>query len=344
MNRLPNWKPQLALFVGICGAAAAGVFAPGKYTEPVRTAVVDAVRPGRQAAMLSIKQGKTVVDRLRPPPEDDELVKLKAELAVWQSRTLLESATEIGRVQLASAEAAADVPAELRALTASLLKIDLVPAQILGREPDVLRMRFARILDRGRSSAIAVEDLVLADAPHLDQGADAGIQSDQPVVSGRIVVGAIRQVGQWTSTLQLITDQEYRARVQLVRRSTQGLVLGTTGVLRGTGDGACRIDLVPGKSAVSVGDFVFSRQQDASSTGPLYFGRVTAADTPAGPEDWTIQVAPAFDPAALQRVQVLTVSLNPERIPPVTEPAKVAADDTAKSFQPVTTTPGPRTE
>lgn len=338
MNRLERWKSQVALFAGICGAAAAGVFAPGEYTEQVRTAVVDAVRPGRQAAMISIDYGNTVLDRLRPPPAEDELAKAKAELAIWQSRTLQESANEIGRVQLASAEAAADVPAELRAMESSLLTVNLVPAQILGREPDVLRARFARILDRGRSSALAVEDLVLADAPHLDQGTDAGVQAEQPVVSGRIVVGNIRQVGQWTSTLQLITDPEYRAPVQVVRRSRKGLVLGATGVLCGEGDGACRIELVSASEAVSVGDFVFSRQQDANSTGPLYFGRVIAADMPGGAEDWKIQVAPAFDPAVLRRVEVLTVSLNPARVPAAAGTAQMANDNPAQTFQPVTTT------
>lgn len=329
MNRLPRWKPRLALLVGICGVSAAGICVPKDYTDPLRTAVADALRPGRVAAMAAAGAAQSAIDRFRAPDGDDELEQLKAELAVWQRRSLRETADAIGPVRQASAEIAADVPAELRSTAPPLLVTGLVPAQVLGREPDVLKARFGRILNRGASSSVAVDDLVLADAPHvhLDQGAAAGVESGQPVISGRIVVGSIRQAGQWTSTLQLVTDPEYRANVQLVRESRQGLMLGPAGVLRGNGDGTCRMELVPNKAAVSIGDFVFSRQADAESPAPLYFGRVIAADAPAGKDEWSITVAPGFDAAALPAVQILTVSLNPERVPSSGTPPQAAPAD-----------------
>src|SRR5690606_22632481 len=67
-------------------------------------------------------------------------------------------------------------------------------------------------------------------------------------------------------------------------------------------------------AAVSVGDYVYSRQQNGDTSAALYYGRVASVDLPAGVDDWTIEVEPAFDPDALQKVAVLTVSLNPQRI------------------------------
>jgi cell shape-determining protein MreC len=267
------------------------------------------------AANSICSRAELLIARYRPVAADPELDQLRTTLAAWKSRSLQESGQEIGRVQQASAETQAQVPAELRAAAPPLLRMSLIPAAILGREPDVLKARFARILDRGRGSDVAVDDVVLADAAHLDQGADSGVQPDQPVVSGRIVVGSIRQVGQWTSALQLITDPQYRAGVQLVRTARGRLVLGATGVLHGNGDGTCRIELVPGQAAVSIGDFVFTRQQDGGSPEPLYFGRVVEAETASGSEDWMIRVQPAFDPAVLKTVDILAVSLNPDRLP-----------------------------
>ncbi|MBL8849386.1 MAG: rod shape-determining protein MreC [Planctomycetaceae bacterium] len=325
MNRLPRLKPQLVLLIGIWGTAAAGLTVPGRFSEPLRTAVADALRPGRTAAVTVSEQGEKLLARFRAAPADNELLKLREEVALLRAHTQQDRAAQLGGIQQASAESDAGDP---------LLVADVVPATILGREPDVLRNRFARMLNRGTTSAVVVDDLVLADdGLHLDRGADDGIEAGHPAISGQVVVGTIRQAGRWTSTLQLITDPAYRNNVQLVRDSRDGPVQAATGVLRGNGDGSCVIELVPNSAAVSIGDFVYSRQQDADPTGPFYFGRVVEADCPPGADDWSIRVAPAFDAATLNVVQILQVSLNPERIGDPAAASPLATNAAATAVQ-----------
>jgi cell shape-determining protein MreC len=326
MNRLPRWRPRLALLVGIWGLAAAGSFTPTRYTDPVRTAILDALGPGRIAAVTVTEKCRETFERFRPVQTDDKLAAALAQVEALQAQRRQELAEYISQIQQASAEATVGPPLASTKAYEPLLAAGLVPARILGRDPDVLRLRFERILSRGTSSAIAVDDLVLANLPHLDQGTDAGIAAGQPAISGRVVVGCIAKAGRWTSTLQLVTDPDYRGSAQLVRQSRNRAVLGATGVIQGNGDGTCRMELVPAGAPVAIGDFVYSRQQDADQPAPVYYGRVIAAEP--GADDWSITVAPAFDPAQLADVQVLNLSLNPERTTDDTLPAQVVMDGT----------------
>lgn len=301
------------MLVGIGAISAAGLLAPSRYTDPVRTAVNDALRPGRTVSLIATAHLQSTWARFRTAETDDDLETMQTEVAVLRARLQQQQAGHVALIQQTSAESAGGSAGPSEAYN-PLLAANLVPAAVLGRQPDVLRNRFARILNRGTSSQITVDDLVLADQPHIDQGTDAGVQERQPVISGRVVVGSIGQAGRWTSTLQLVTDPDYRAKVQLVRESPAGLVLGAVGVLRGNGSETCALEYVPGNEPVSVGDYVYSRQQDVDQAQPLYYGRVLAADIQPGEENWSIEVEPAFAPPALQSVQVLTISLNPQRI------------------------------
>lgn len=312
MQRLPRWRPWIALLAGIWGVAAAGFFSPERFTDPLRSAVVDALGPGRRAAIAVSEQSARVINRFRAPEANSDLAAAQAEIAVLQARNREQAAMNLTAIQQVSASELVGPPLPSARDYEPLLAAGLVPARILGRDPDVLKHRFGRILGRGSSSAIAVDDLVLANLPHLDQGADAGIEAGQPAISGRVVVGCIVQAGRWTSALQLVTDPDYRGFAQLVRQSRGRTLLGPTGVLVGAGKEGCRLELVPKEQPVSIGDYVYSRQQDADQPAPVYYGRVI--DAQPGDEYWTVTVEPAFDPAQLRDVQVLNISLNPQRI------------------------------
>jgi len=324
MNRLPRWRPRLALFVAIWGLAAAGIFTPSSYTDPVRTAIIDAVGPGRIAAVRATDAGRNALARFRGPLDDDKLAAAVAHVEALQSQQRQQWADSISVIQQVSAREVVGPPLPTATEYEPLLAAGLAPARILGRDPDVLKQRFRRILSRGSTSEIAVEDLVLANLPHLDQGEDAGIAAGQPAISGRVLVGRVEQVGRWTSTLTLVTDPNYNGFAQIVRPSRKGPVLGPTGVIQGNGDGTCQLKLVPKEQPVSIGDYVYSRQQDADQPAPFYYGRVVEAEP--GAEYWSIIVEPAFDPVLLSDVQVLKVSLSAQRVAPADPKSEVALE------------------
>lgn len=322
MQRLPRWRPKIALLAGIWGVAAAGFFSPEEFTDPLRSSVVDALAPGRVAAVAVAERGARLLERFRTPESDVTLAAAQAEIEVLQARNREQAAASLTAIQQVSASELVGPPLPSAREYEPLLAAGLVPARILGRDPDVLRHRFGRILSRGTSSAIAVDDLVLSNLPHLDQGAAAGIEAGQPAISGRVVVGNIVQAGRWTSTLRLVTDPDYRGFAQVVRQSRGRTVLGPTGVLMGSGKGVCRLELVPKEQPVSIGDYIYSRQQDADQPAPVYYGRVVDAEP--GAEYWSITVEPAFDPVQLRDVQVLNISLNPQRVADESPPAEIA--------------------
>lgn len=324
MNRLPRWRPRLALFAAIWGLAAAGIFTPKKYTDPVRTAIIDALGPGRTAAVVVTDTARDTLARFRAPVTDDKLTAALAQVDALQSQQRQQWADSISAIQQISAIEMVGPPLPSATEYEPLLSAGLVTARILGRDPDVLRRRFGRILSRGSSAEIAIDDLVLANLPHLDQGADAGIEAGQPAISGRVVVGRVEQVGRWTSTLQLVTDPDYRGSAQIVRPSRTRPVLGPVGFIQGNGNGTCQLKLVPKEQPVSIGDYVYSRQQDADQPAPVYYGRVIEAEP--GADHWSIVVEPAFDAALLADVQVLKVSLSAQRVTESTPPTEVALE------------------
>jgi rod shape-determining protein MreC len=327
MNRLPRWRPRLALFVAIWGLAAAGIFTPAKYTDPVRTAMIDALGPGQTAAVTVTDVARNTLARFRAPVTDNKLTAALAQVDVLQSRQRQQWANSISAIQQISAMAVVGPPLPSATEYDPLLSAGLVPARILGRDPDVLRRRFGRIISRGSSSEIAIEDFVLANLPHLDQGADAGIEAGQPAISGRVVIGRVEQVGRWTSTLQLVTDPDYRGPALIVRPSRTRPVLGPSGVIQGNGDGTCQLKLVPKEQPVSIGDYVYSRQLEADQPAPVYYGRVVEAEP--GADQWSVIVEPAFDPTLLSDVQVLKVSLSAQRVTEHPHPTEIALEGPA---------------
>ena len=104
----------------------------------------------------------------------------------------------------------------------------------------------------------------IAGALVIDAGRDLGAEPGRVVLAGRRVWGKLATVGPHTSVVQRITDRGYRDTVQLARRDTgqlahregEQLRLGPRGVLVGSGDPLCQIELVEATEPVSVGDEV----------------------------------------------------------------------------------------
>jgi cell shape-determining protein MreC len=201
---------------------------------------------------------------------------------------------------------------------------DLLPARVLGAEA-AEAWRAGRYVDVGLDDGIREEAAVLAEeGPLVDRGRDAGLAAGHAVLDGRTIVGRIRTVGRWTSVVQPITDPDYRAQVRIVRRTSRGLVLGPTGILRGAGEPTCRLDYVGSTQAVDVGDEVYTVDaiddeagndvgEVSTVLGMLFVGHVTSAELPTGAPHWTIAVAPAATTPP-ERVVVLRRRFNPARL------------------------------
>jgi len=302
-----NWKPPATcLLVGL-----ALIVLPDQITDSIRSHVIDLARPGQQAVA-------DLADRLaawHPFAEttsvaDDRRLELDA------------AHLEIRRLRLANSRLVeqaesrrSDITVEDRtpvSLRPPLVTTDLVPARVLGHET-IAAWQAGRILDKGRGLPV---DSLVVEPGHatLDLGVDSGLARGQPAYAGRRVVGRISRVGRWTSTLQPLTDTRFRGLARLARPGRDRPVFSARGMLEGSGDGFCRLALVPATEVVAVDDLVYTCGRDQPDDWPMLYGTVVRAELPEGAPHWEIRIRPAIDLTELQNVEVLTRQLNPQRI------------------------------
>lgn len=288
--------------------------APSEISDAIRGPVRDAMQPGQVGLAVVVAAAESRWTEWRRDDQDGELRSVEKERDEWRDRFLALQAA-----QAAQAGEGSDpqrLPLEIAASPSEPLTIpDVVHAAVLGVERDLLRERTSRLLSRGTTDGIAVDDIVLAGPlPLLDQGSDSQVAPDMPVLAGGCVVGRIKLSGRWTSTVEPVTDPEFRSYIRLVRPTARGPLFGAEGLLVGNGDGTCGLELIAATEPVSVGDYVYGRMPDAASMGPLCYGRVVAAELPEGAAHWVVTVAPFTLLDEHRSVQILRELPNPVRM------------------------------
>jgi rod shape-determining protein MreC len=307
-------KPLIAT-VACCTVGVALSLSPSTVTMPVRATVRDIARPGQHAASMLVDRSLFCLKSLQDAAErEDGRLKLEHQLNAWKHRyrrlqieqALLHEELKRQSTQSPNFQAVASGQ--------PLIIPELVEAVVLGEESAAL-WRSGKLLGRGADDGIEESALVLEDVkPLVDQGEDAELAKDQPVYSGRCVVGKIAQVGRWTSTVSLVTDPAYRGLARLGRETPDGLVFGAEGIIAGQNDALCRLEYVSSTESVEVGDDVFTGESDGAVPYPMYYGKVVRAELKAGAPRWDIWVRPAVLDLELKTVQILKRTLNPVRV------------------------------
>jgi cell shape-determining protein MreC len=202
-----------------------------------------------------------------------------------------------------------------------LLQSDAVVARVLGHSAQSF-MRGRELLDIGSRSGVSPGAIVLdGDAPNdrtqalVDAGSDLALQPGRLVLAGRRVWGKLATVGTHTSVVRRITDPGYRDTVQIAHSESSGASphLGPRGVLVGSGERLCRIELVEASEPVSVGDGVYT-ESDGLLSEPLIYGQVVRVELAADKLHWQIWMQPAIGSDAPREVAVLRTELNPARV------------------------------
>ncbi|MFO1005345.1 MAG: rod shape-determining protein MreC [Planctomycetaceae bacterium] len=209
------------------------------------------------------------------------------------------------------------------ATTVPLVKPLLRQARVIGWERRGLATLPAAVIRGGTANQMAVDDLVLAPGESiLDQGQGSGIAADDLILAGRTVIGRITRVSRWTSTIQPVSDAEFRGQAQIVRLQENEAILGAEGILTGTGKADCRLLHVGATEPVAEGDLVFTSLRGVPLSQPLFYGTITRAELVEGDPDWSISVTPALTGTPPSEVQVLGLSIGRRELQPsdTTEP------------------------
>jgi cell shape-determining protein MreC len=295
--------------IGLC-------ITPARTLTLVRGLIVDGLRPG-QLAVKSLRETATVeLKKLAPQAEGDQerISRLEEELDAERerNRSLM---IRLAR-QSESETVEQDIPSELKEAKRLVLPT-LVKAAVLGESLSE-RWRGGKLIDVGAKKGLRENELVLSDRKPLrtiiDLGEDHDLSTEDFLLLGRCVIGKVENVGRWTSTIQLVTDSRYRARVQLIRKTDSGYVLDAQGILKGQGTALCKLEGISASQSVRVNDAVFTADRDGILPVPLYYGVVVEATLEADDREWTVLVKPVQMPSRLTSVDVVRTAVNPDRL------------------------------
>jgi len=207
-----------------------------------------------------------------------------------------------------------------------LLDWDVIEARVLGYRARAFLAR-THLIAGGEDSGFMPENLVLeavGDEDHgddlaltnalIDQGANARLESGQLALAGRGVWGKIVEVGPQISIVRRVNESGYRDLVQLATRDGQRIRLGPRGIVHGTGERWCRIQLVKTTEPVEVGDLVFAAGGEGLIEAHLSYGKVARVERSPGDVHWQIWMEPALPEEMSEKISVLRVQPNRNRV------------------------------
>jgi len=130
----------------------------------------------------------------------------------------------------------------------------------------------------------------------IDAGSRDGIRVNATVVNGKGLVGRIKRVGPYTSTVLLLVDGEFSAGVRLIRSGQLGLVTGH-------GIGALTYQLIGQRARAEVGEAMYTSGSTFAAGIPV--GRVASTSNDPNSPTLTGSLSPFVDVTSLDLVGVV---------------------------------------
>lgn len=317
-SSLPSSHFRVAV---LFGTIALGLgFVPPVQVAMLKTHLLDALKPGLECLHITQtrwthtwEQCSFRLPRLHPDVHAEEASQLAEEVDRWQHRyRQLEITNAQLHRQLQQLKENGSSPYPSRP-GRPLVDVELLEASVLNRDKGAI-WQAERIINRGSRDGLVEADLVLdGKEPLIDQGKEANLATGHPVYSGRCVVGRLANVGRVVSTIQKVTDENYRGFAQLIRKTEKGFVFGAEGVIEGQGQKLCRLRYISSTQPVEVGDDVYTGDHDGTQPYPMYYGRVVKAELTPGEQEWSIWVEPTIQELDCPTVTVLRTQLDRAR-------------------------------
>jgi rod shape-determining protein MreC len=138
----------------------------------------------------------------------------------------------------------------------------------------------------------------------MDVGSRDGVHVNATVVNGKGLVGRVKRVGPYTSTVVLLVDGDFSAGVRLIRSGQLGLVTGH-------GLGALSYELIGQRARAEVGEAMYTSGSTFAAGIPV--GRVATTSNDPNSPTLTGTLTPFVDVTSLDLVGV--VLAVPRRAP-----------------------------
>lgn len=331
-RELPRSHRTSWLLATAClGAGGLLCAAPQLLHDRLRGLILDALKPGMTAiiAVRDRRHAEVSPIDLAAAREREESLSEQLGAARLQTRRLeIESARLRDELTLLLAEKPKPFLGEAGL---QLFTPDLLMTRVLSSPATDEVERTILTLDEGNSARVALAEWVLGDdGVTIDQGQEANVRPDAPVLAGRSVFGRVASTGRFTSRVQHVSDPAFRAHARLLRRSGAQTISGAEGILAGVGDGSCRLELIAATEPVEAGDLVVTAATIPGIDEALYLGEVRTAELAPGAAHWSINVTPAVGISQGAKLQVVRVALHPGR---QVEPQVEAASNSLEAMR-----------
>jgi rod shape-determining protein MreC len=138
----------------------------------------------------------------------------------------------------------------------------------------------------------------------INRGDDDGLAKGQFVLANNAVVGTICDVSSRAAQVKLITDPTSRIATKIAE-------LDADKIMQGTGKNSAKLQLLPIKYKIKIGDTVWAQKMPGLLDTPVIAGTVTHYEKDdENPLFWDVTVKPACDIDSLKNVEV--VIMNPQ--------------------------------
>jgi rod shape-determining protein MreC len=145
----------------------------------------------------------------------------------------------------------------------------------------------------------------------LNQGSNAGLAADMPVVTDRGLIGQIAEVTATAAKVLLITDQSSAINARIQESRAEGVLVGTL-----TGD--LRMEFIPLDAELQAGDLVLTSGVGGTFPPDLLIGQVTSVRLRTQDIFQEAEVVSLNDFGAVETVLVLT-NFTPIDLAPILE-------------------------
>lgn len=305
---------SLRALSGCCVLGAVLMALPSNAVQGLREFIRGGLVPGQKVLLHSQQHVRAVARQWASPADErqrQEIAALRRLLAASERRVQVAQRELLIAQDKLEQQSQAASPIDVTS-SQPLFAVRALEARVIGREL-AAQWKAKRLVIPKQFEGLQQELWVLEDAQlGVDQGEDSNVVPGQTVFAGRAVVGCVAEAGRLVSAVELITSTNFRKPAVVGRQSGQRLAYSQPGLLVGDGDGRCRLTLPDRHTTVSNGDAVYAVTEAGGVDVPLLLGYVESATL--GPLQWDVLVRPAADLKQLDAVQILTTTLNPERL------------------------------
>jgi len=138
----------------------------------------------------------------------------------------------------------------------------------------------------------------------INRGQKDGLTKNQFVLANESIIGTIFKVDDRTAEVRLISDPASKIAVKIAQFNMDR-------IMQGDGNSSARVQLVPTKYKIKIGDIVYAQKRPGFLSTPVIVGTVAECKSnDENPLVWDITVQPACDIKSLTDVAV--VVMNPQ--------------------------------